>query len=84
MAQYGGTTFRALACLCLVSFVLGCANPDRRLTADEASCRSMGHLAGTPPFRECLKDLDDRRCTVATRKGWTPQHVASADCTRIN
>lgn len=84
MARYGGITSRVMACLYLVSFLVGCASPDRRLVEDEASCRMMGHAPSTPLFSECLKDLNDRRCTVAARRGRTPQHVASADCTRIN
>lgn len=84
MAHHGGTTVRAMACLSLVLVLVGCASSDRRLTEDEASCRSMGHTLDTPPFRTCLIDLNDRRCAVVTRKTGTPQHVTSADCTRIN
>lgn len=84
MAHHSGTAFRAMACLSLVIVPVGCATPDRRLTSDQASCQGMGHVPETPPFRECLKDLNDRRCATATRRGGTPQHVASADCTRIN
>ena len=84
MAHLYGVTCRARVWFSLASFLAGCANPDSRLVADEASCRSMGHARDTPPYAECLKDLNNRRCAVAARKGWTPQHVASVDCTRIN
>ncbi len=63
----------------------GCnAVPDPRLAGDEQSCRGMGHVAGTASFRQCLVDLNDRRCPLATAKGSLPHHVASMDCTRLN
>jgi len=68
----------------VVSVLMGCAVQDRRMTADEISCRSMGHSPGTEPFKECLKDLDDRRCVVARQKGTQSHHVASIDCIRLN
>ena len=84
MARYYGITFRALACFSVGSILAGCTNPDTRLIADEASCRSMGHASNTPLYQECLKDLNDRRCALGARKGWTPKLVATAECTRVN
>src|SRR5437764_245073 len=42
--------------LTIASFA-GCAGQDRRLVADEQSCRNMGHAAGTPEFKQCMHDL---------------------------
>jgi len=84
MAYRSRTLSPAMAGLFLVCALAGCAMPDRRLTEDETSCRGMGHTPDTPPFRECLRDLNDRRCAVAPRKIGTPQHMASNECTRIN
>ncbi len=84
MARNYGMVVRAMTCFSLVSLLVGCADPDRRLIADEASCQRMGHFPDTQTYKGCLKDLNDRRCAVVARKGWTQQHVASADCTRIN
>ncbi len=78
------TAFNAAIYVYVVSVLMGCAVQDRRMTADETSCRSMGHLPGTEPFKGCLKDLDDRRCVVARQKGTQSHHVASIDCTRLN
>ena len=64
-------------------FLMGCAVPDRRMSEDEQSCRSMGHSPGTTIFSQCLADLNDRRCAVARLKGGE-RHVASEECTRRN
>lgn len=73
-----------VAALAVLGFILvGCAAPDRRLAKDQRSCEGMGHAAGTTGFRQCMADLNDRRCTRGgPRNGST--HVATTECTRLN
>ena len=67
------------------SVLMGCAVlPDRRLTSDEQSCRSMGHSPDTTAFKQCMADLDNRRCAVAHAKGGAERHLPSESCTRLN
>ena len=68
--------------LAVVSFT-GCAAEDRRLVADEQSCRGMCHVAGTPEFKQCMNDLNQRRCAVQRSKAGTGSHIATTDCTRL-
>ena len=57
--------------------ILGCADQDRRLVEDEKSCLQMGHPTGTPEFKQCMTDLNERRCATMTGR-----HVATQACTR--
>jgi len=70
----------------LVALLTGCAaSTDRRLTEDQQSCQAMGHTTGTANFRQCLADLDERRCAMsANMKNGALHHVASADCSRLH
>jgi hypothetical protein len=68
--------------LLAIALLAGCASEDRRLVADEQSCRSMGHVDGTPEFKHCMNDLNARRCaTRSTKVG--ALHEATTDCTRL-
>jgi hypothetical protein len=68
--------------LAVASFT-GCAGEDRRLVADEQSCRDMGHVAGTPEFKQCMNDLNERRCALKRSKAGTGSHIATTECTRL-
>jgi hypothetical protein len=74
----------ASALILAVASLTGCAGEDRRLVADQESCRNMGHAAGTPEFKQCMNDLNERRCAVQQRtKAGPGSHVATTDCTRL-
>jgi hypothetical protein len=73
----------ASALIVAVVSLAGCAGEDRRLVADQESCRNMGHVPGTPEFKQCMTDLNERRCAVQRAKGGTGSHVATAECTRL-
>ena len=65
----------------------GCSElpPDRRLTEDQQSCQAMGHAPETAIFKECMVDLNKRRCAMfVSQKGNQSHHVPSTDCTRLN
>ena len=74
----------------LMSLLVGCEIPDRRLVEDQRSCEIMGHVRGTPVFRQCLSDLNDRRCGRSppriARGGPSNGgiHVVTTECTRLN
>lgn len=58
----------------------GCVDKnDRRLVADEKTCREMGHQEDTPEFKQCMADLNDRRCSSSPKGG----HQKTKDCTQI-
>jgi hypothetical protein len=78
------STLAASTLLIVIALLTGCASEDRRLVADEQSCRSMGHVDGTPEFRQCMNDLNERRCATrkATKQGGSV-HEATTDCTRL-
>ena len=61
----------------------GRAGEDRRLVADEQSCRDMGHVEGTPEFKQCMNDLNERRCARQRSKAGTGSHIATTECTRL-
>jgi len=63
--------------------LVGCGSPDRRLVLDQQNCTDMGHVAGTPMFRKCLDELNDRRCARGSTKTGS-SHVVTSDCTRLN
>lgn len=67
-----------------VSLLAGCASEDRRLVEDRQSCLQMGHSPGTPEFKQCMLDLNDRRCAVLQNRAGISHHVATEDCTRLN
>ncbi len=73
-----------VAAAAVLGFILvGCAVPDRRMAEDQRSCEGMGHAVGTTGFRQCMADLNDRRCIRGgPRNGST--HVATTECTRLN
>ena len=73
----------AAACVVLTSLLIGCTVQDRRLTEDEQSCRSMGHSPDTTSFKQCLADLDQRRCAVGGPKSGRA-HLATMDCTKLH
>ena len=75
--------FVASALMLAVASFTGCAGEDRRLVADQESCRNMGHEPGTPEFKQCMTDLNDRRCAVQKAKGGAGSHIATAECTRL-
>jgi hypothetical protein len=77
------STLVASALLLGIASLTGCASEDRRLVADEQSCRSMGHSDGTPEFKQCMNDLNERRCAVQRAKTGPGSHVASTECTRL-
>lgn len=64
--------------------LMGCAVKDQRRTDDEQSCRSMGHLPGTPVFTGCMADLNQRRCVEGHMKNGQTRHVAATACTKLN
>lgn len=76
------TSFLAAA-LVLGAILAGCAATDRRLAEDQRSCESMGHAAGTTGFRQCMADLDDRRCMRGGPRSGN-KHVVTTDCTKLN
>jgi hypothetical protein len=70
-----------------IVLLAGCSplSPDRRLTEDEQSCQAMGHTPETANFKQCMADLNERRCAMsAGHKGNPSHHVVSTDCTRLN
>ena len=73
----------AAALLLAAVSIAGCASEDRRLVADQQSCRSMGHLEGTPQFKQCMNDLNERRCAVLRSKSAPGTHLATTECTRL-
>ena len=68
--------------LIATALLTGCATEDRRLVADEQSCRSMGHSDGTSAFKQCMDNLNQRRCATSSTKVGT-LHEATKDCTRL-
>lgn len=70
----------------------GCVPPhvDNRLAEDQQTCQQMGHPAGSAVFRQCLAELNERRCALAASRpasrsyaGEGSRHLASEDCTRL-
>ena len=78
-------SFLLLPGLLVAGFLLGCAaRPDTRLVSDEKTCADMGHPPGTEVFKQCLAELNERRCRVEKRSRYeTAHHVDSRDCTRL-
>lgn len=77
-------TVGASTLLIAIASLTGCASEDRRLVEDEQSCRDMGHAEGTPEFKQCMTDLNQRRCaTRQATKGRVGGLEATTDCTRL-
>lgn len=77
-------TVGASTLLIAIASLTGCASEDRRLVEDEQSCRGMGHAEGTPEFKQCMTDLNLRRCaTRQATKGGESVHEATTECTRL-
>ena len=73
-----------MTCFVLLSLLVGCAAPvDRRVAEDDQTCRSMGHILGTPAYSACRGDLNERRCAVIKTKGALEHHDATMDCTKL-
>lgn len=78
-------TIALIVTLLTSGLVAGCGAPreDRRLVGDEQTCQQMGHAAGTDVFKQCLADLNQRRCsTLPPQKGRGERHEATQDCTK--
>jgi hypothetical protein len=81
--MYKVTVRKAAAILSFAVLALtGCDTTDKRLVEDEQSCHAMGHSLGTPDFKQCLQDLNDRRCAMVRKKNET-MHVVTTDCSRL-
>ena len=84
MIAYLRNSFKITTCISLIALLSACGTTtDRRLSEDKQSCRSMGHTPGTAEFKNCLADLNARRCATSRQKGWGEHHDASLDCTRL-
>jgi hypothetical protein len=83
MSTKHGPPLVASVLILAVVLLTGCAGEDRRLVADQESCRNMGHAPGTPEFKQCMTDLNDRRCAVQKAKGGAGSHIATAECTKL-
>jgi hypothetical protein len=79
------STLAASTLLLGIASLTGCAGEDPRLVADVKTCQSMGHLSGTPEFKQCMSELNERRCPTrkATKFGGS-LHEATTECTRLN
>jgi hypothetical protein len=85
MAPQFRATVIASSLLLAIASLTGCATEeDRRLVADEQSCQSMGHEQGTAEFKQCMNELNLRRCATrqATKQGGTA-HEVTRECTRL-
>lgn len=72
-----------LAGFAALGTLIACApRPDTRLADDQQSCTAMGHASGTPIFRQCLAELNERRCALE-RNRYGTRHVDSRECTRV-
>ena len=72
----------------LLPFLLGgflgaCSSlQDTRLADDQQTCQQMGHLPDSPAFKQCLTELNERRCAVVSTKSGT-RHQGTEQCTRL-
>ena len=72
----------------LLPFLLGgflgaCSSlQDTRLADDRQTCQQMGHLPDSPAFKQCLAELNERRCAVVSTKSGT-RHQGTEQCTRL-
>jgi hypothetical protein len=83
LPELRSTVVASALALAVASFT-GCASEDRRLVADEQSCRDMGHIPGSSEFGRCMNDLNERRCAVQrAKRGGTGLHIATEECTRL-
>ena len=66
----------------LGGFLVACQGQDTRLADDEQTCQRMGHLSDSPAFKQCLAELNERRCAVVSTKSGT-RHQGTEQCTRL-
>ena len=67
----------------LGGFLGACSSlQDTRLADDQHTCQQMGHLPDSPAFKQCLAELNERRCAVVSSKSGT-RHQATEECTRL-
>jgi hypothetical protein len=73
-----------LSVLLATGILSGCtARPDTRLVSDEKTCADMGHAPGSEVFKQCLAELNERRCRIEKNRYGSAHHVDSRDCTRL-
>ena len=72
-------------CVLFGGFLAGCAeHQDRRLANDEQTCRTMGHPTGSDAFKQCLAELNNRRCRMVREgKSGPLEHKETQDCSRL-
>ncbi len=73
------------ASLLLGPVLAGCAeHKDRRLADDQQTCQAMGHPTGSDAFKQCLAELNQRRCAMV-RQGRTGgvRHQETEYCSRL-
>jgi hypothetical protein len=75
----------AAAAVVTIVLLAGCAQQDPRLAEDQQSCLQMGHSTGTPAFKQCMTDLNERRCAMVAGSGKVQQsrHSVTIECTRL-
>jgi len=79
------STLAAATLLLGVALVTGCSSEDPRLVADAETCQSMGHVNGTPEFKQCMNELNLRRCTTRKLSRFGGRlHEATNECTRLS
>jgi hypothetical protein len=66
----------------LGGFLVACQGQDTRLADDQQTCQRMGHLPDNPAFKQCLAELNERRCAVVSTKSGT-RHQGTEQCTRL-
>ena len=67
----------------LGGFLVACSSlQDTRLADDQQTCQQMGHLPDSPAFKQCLAELNERRCAVVSTKSGT-RHQGTEQCTRL-
>jgi hypothetical protein len=79
------STLAASTLLVGVALLMGCTSEDPRLVADAETCQSMGHVNGTAEFKQCMNELNQRRCaTRKTSKVGGRIHEPTIECTRLD
>lgn len=78
------STLAAATLLLGVALVTGCSSEDPRLVADAKTCQNMGHVNGTAEFKQCMNELNQRRCpTRRVSKFGGRIHEATIECTML-
>ena len=82
----GGRTRLFLMSFPLLGVLGGCTgHQDTRLTDDEKTCASMGHTPGSDMFKQCLVELNERRCGVVKKGRFSPnEHHPTEACTQLS